>query len=196
MKTEAIVAGHGGQGVLELANWLAYYYLERGHHVAYTPSYGPETRGGKVKCYVVASDEPIDSPVVEAPDLLVVMNVPSMDFVPLLRPGGTLVINTSLVAGTDLRRDVTVVPVPATELAAGLGRFAPEPGRDTSLAANAVMLGAILARAGGAWEAERTTVESVFRHFLTDRKVVFVPLDLAATELGFRSVARPLPAPA
>jgi 2-oxoglutarate ferredoxin oxidoreductase subunit gamma len=190
MKTEAILAGHGGQGILELANWLAYFHLVKGRHVAYTPSYGPETRGGKVKCYVVASDATIDSPIVEEPDLLVVMNIPSMDYVPLLKPGGVLLFNSSLVKESPTRTDVTVREVPAGDLAAGLGAYAPEKGRDTAFAANSVMLGAVLAVSGGDWGTERGTVEAVFHHFLTDRKAGFIPLNLQAAELGFAHILR------
>lgn len=189
MKIEAIIAGHGGQGVLELANNLAYYHLLKGRHVAYTPSYGPETRGGKVKCYVVGSDEPIDSPVVEEPDLLVVMNIPSMDYVTLLKTGGTLVVNSSLVREPGVRRDVRVVEVPATETAAGLGEFSPEPGRDTTIVANSVMFGAYLAMTGEDFTNESETVKHVFEHFLTDRKAAYIPLNMRAVQLGFELVA-------
>ncbi len=188
MRSEAIVAGHGGQGVLELANWLAYYHLANGRHVASTPSYGPETRGGKVRGSVVAADAPIDSPIIETPDLLVVMNTPSLDFVPMLRPGGTLLVNRSLVAEVAPRPGLRVVEVPATDLAAGLFAFAPEPGLDTSMAANAVVFGAILALGAGEWATVRGPVEEVFRHTLTDRKQAYRPLDLRATESGFRWV--------
>ncbi len=195
MKSETIVAGHGGQGVLELANWLAYFHLLQGRHVAYTPSYGPETRGGKVKCYVVASDEPIDSPIVEEPDLLIAMNTPSMDYVPLLRPGGTLLVNSSLVRDGPDRTDVTVERVPAAELAAALSRFLPEGGRDASIAANSVMLGAVLAASHEDREHATATVEGVFRHFLTDRKAAYLPLNLHAVAAGFEHLAkRPLTA--
>jgi len=196
MKTEMILAGHGGQGVLELANWLAYFHLARGRHVAYTPSYGPETRGGKVKCYVVVSDETIDSPIVEEPDLLVVMNIPSMDFLPLLKSGGTLLVNSSLVKDAHRRTDVRVTEVPAAEIAGGLGRYKPEGGRDTSIAANSVMLGAALAIEHEDFEKERETIEGVFRHFLTDRKARYIPLNFHAVEEGFRFVSGSPPIPA
>ncbi len=191
MKRETIVAGHGGQGVLELANWLAYSQLVRGRHVAYTPSYGPETRGGKVRCYVVASDDPIASPIVETPDLLIVMNTPSMDFVPSLRPGGTLLVNRSLVGDVPAHPELHVVEVPATQLAADLGPSFPEAGPDTSIAANAVMLGAVLALEGGRWPDEAPIVDRVLRHYLTDRKAALLPLDAAAAETGFRSIRDP-----
>jgi 2-oxoglutarate ferredoxin oxidoreductase subunit gamma len=190
MKIETILAGHGGQGVLELANWLAYFHLVKGRHVAYTPSYGPETRGGKVKCYVVSSDEPIDSPIVEDPDVLVVMNTPSMDFVPLLKAGGTLLVNSSLVKESPRRDDVKVVGVPATEIAGGLRAYSPEKGRDTTIAANSVMFGACLAVDGENLREEQALVQEVFGHFLTGRKATYIPLNVKAVEEGFEHVSR------
>jgi 2-oxoglutarate ferredoxin oxidoreductase subunit gamma len=199
VKVEVIVAGHGGQGVLELANNLAYYHLLKGRHVAYTPSYGPESRGGKVKCYVVASDDAIDSPIVEEPDFLIVMNIPSMDFVPMLKPGGTLMVNTSLVTSPPARKDIRVVGVPATEIAASLKEFGPEGGKDTSIAANSVMLGACLGLTLWLQEPELLVIQEVFEHFLTDRKAAYVKLNMEAVRAGYsyaregRTVVAPLP---
>jgi 2-oxoglutarate ferredoxin oxidoreductase subunit gamma len=190
MKIETILAGHGGQGVLELANWLAYFNLVRGRHVAYTPSYGPETRGGKVKCYVVSSDERIDSPIVEDPDILVVMNRPSLDFLPLLKAGGTLLVNSSLVKEIPQRTDVTVAEVPATEIAGGLRDYSPEKGKDTAIAANSVMFGACLAVSGENLQAEIEGIREVFGHFLTGRKAAYIPLNVKAVEEGFAHVTR------
>jgi 2-oxoglutarate ferredoxin oxidoreductase subunit gamma len=195
MKIETILAGHGGQGVLELANWLAYYNLVKGRHVAYTPSYGPETRGGKVKCYVVSSDEQIDSPIVDDPDILVVMNTPSMDFVSLLKTGGTLVVNSSLVAESHRRGDVKVVEVPATEIAGGLRAYSPEKGKDTAIAANSVMFGACLAVSGESIRDELDRIREVFGHFLTGRKASYIPLNVKAVEEGFEHVMRSRSAP-
>jgi len=189
MKIETILAGHGGQGVLELANWLAYFHLVKGRHVAYTPSYGPETRGGKVKCYVVSSDEAIDSPIVEDPDVLVVMNSPSMDFVSLLKTGGTLVVNSSLVKESHRRADVKVVEVPATEIAGGLRAYSPEKGKDTTIAANSVMFGACLAVSGENLRDELALVQEVFVHFLSGRKAAYIPLNVKAVEEGFEHVS-------
>jgi 2-oxoglutarate ferredoxin oxidoreductase subunit gamma len=190
MKIETILAGHGGQGVLELANWLAYFNMVKGRHVAYTPSYGPETRGGKVKCYVVSSDERIDSPIVDDPDILVVMNAPSMDFVPLLKTGGTLLVNSSLVSESHRRDDVKVVEVPATEIAGGLRAYSPEKGKDTAIAANSVMFGACLAVSGESIQDELDRIREVFGHFLTGRKAVYIPLNVKAVEEGFGHVTR------
>jgi len=190
MKTEVIAAGHGGQGVLELANYISYFQILKGRHAAYTPSYGPETRGGKVKCYVVVSDKLIDSPIVEEPDILIVMNIPSMDFVPILKAGGTLVVNSSLVSQGLDRNDINVMRVPATELAAGLKEFGPPGGRDTSIAANSVMFGAYLALMGELLQNELEAVREVFDHFFTDRKAAYIPLNLRAVQEGYEFVIK------
>jgi 2-oxoglutarate ferredoxin oxidoreductase subunit gamma len=182
-KVQVIAAGHGGQGILELANYIAYHEFLKGRHVAYTPSYGPESRGGRVKCYVVAADEEIDSPIVDEPDYLIVMNLPSMDFVGMLRKGGTLLVNSSLVPEDPERRDIQVYKIPASEIAANLSKLNLANFDDTKIAANSVMFGAYLsiAREG----LDSTVVSRVFAHFFTDRKEAYVPLNIAAVQKGF-----------
>ncbi len=188
MKVEVITAGQGGQGVLELANYIAYFEIMKGRHAAYTPSYGPESRGGKVKCYVVASDEQIDSPIVEEPDVLIVMNALSMDFVPMLKAGGTLIFNSSLVEQGPRRTDIKVRRVPATALAASLKELGPPGGGDTSIAANSVMFGAFLAVAGEPLAGQTEAVREVLAHFFTERKAAYIMLNSRAVETGYAFV--------
>lgn len=190
MKTQIITAGHGGQGILDLANFISYHHLLKGRHVAYTPSYGPESRGGKVKCYVVASDEEVDSPIVEEPDCLIVMNTPSMDFVPMLKKGGTLLMNTSLISEEPGRNDIVVVKVPATDIAAGLSELHLEGVGDPTIAANSVMFGAYLALSETDFDKEAPEVNQVLKHFLTDKKSVYIPLNLNAVGRGHAFVTR------
>jgi 2-oxoglutarate ferredoxin oxidoreductase subunit gamma len=196
LKSGMIISGYGGQGVLELANNLSYYQLLKGRHVAYTPSYGPETRGGKVKCFVVVSDEEIGSPMVEEPDFLIVMNRPSMDFVPLLCRGGSLLMNSSLIPEDPERRsDIRVFKIPATELADALrSEVGFKTMKDTKITANSVMFGAYLAVSGETLESV-TTVRQVFTHFLIDRKAQYIPLNLEAVNKGFKFAERLLIAP-
>ena len=191
MKTQIIFAGHGGQGVLELANNVCYFELLKGRHVAYTPSYGPESRGGKVKCYVVYSDQEIDSPIVEQPDYLVVMNAPSMDYTGLLRKGGTLFMNSSLIALAPSRDDIQTIKIPATEIAAALKDSSTPEIQDTQIAANSVMLGAYL----GVTEnyLDDQVLKSVFGHFLVDRKAVYIPLNMSAALKGYQFIQKIAP---
>lgn len=137
MHEEAIFAGFGGQGVLFAGQLLAYAAMHEGKHVTWIPSYGPEMRGGTANCTVVVSDAPIGSPVVRYPSIAVVFNNPSMDkYAPLVKPGGLLVINTSLVTIPTDRTDITLLQIPATETANTLG--------ETRLT-NVILTGAMLA---------------------------------------------------
>jgi 2-oxoglutarate ferredoxin oxidoreductase subunit gamma len=138
MKSEIVISGFGGQGALFAGQVLAHAALAADRHTTWYPAYGPEMRGGTAHCVVTVSDEPIGSPVVRHPQAAIVMNIPSLDrYEPLVRPGGVLVINGSLVDRPARRRDITVITVPADEVARELG--------DVRLA-NMVLVGALLAR--------------------------------------------------
>ncbi len=122
METSIIIAGFGGQGVLFAGQLLAYAGMDNGKHVTWIPSYGPEMRGGTANCTVIVSDEPVGAPVVAKPDVAVVLNLPSFEkYEGLVKPGGLLVINSSLIQAECLRDDIEVVAVPANEIADELG---------------------------------------------------------------------------
>ncbi len=124
MQEEVIFAGFGGQGVLFAGQLLAYAAMREGKHVTWVPSYGPEMRGGTANCIVVVSDEPIGSPIVRHPSVAVVFNNPSMlKYSSLVKRGGLLVVNRSLVLATTERDDITVLSIPATDLANELGEI-------------------------------------------------------------------------
>ena len=194
MKKQIIIAGHAGQGVLELEYYFSYYVILKGRLVAYTPSYGPETRGGKVKCYVVTSDEAIDSPIVEAPEYLLVMNDPSMDYVSLLKKNGMLLMNSSLIDMEPSRSDIHVTRIPATEMAFGLKDTGLKAGiQDTKIVANTVMLGAYLSVEGEELDEELTN--KIFSRFLTGRKSPYVKLNISAVRRGYEYVKNKVQAP-
>ncbi len=136
MQQEVIIAGFGGQGVLFAGQLLAYTAMDEGKAVTWIPSYGPEMRGGTANCTVVISDEEIGSPFVKNPTAVIAMNKPSLDkFEMLVKPGGVLVVNSSMVDRPVERKDITVVNIPANEIAESLG---------SSRSANMVLLGALL----------------------------------------------------
>ena len=118
MTREIIIAGFGGQGVLLLGQILAQAGMLAQRQVTWMPSYGPEMRGGTANCSVCLSDEPIGSPLVLEPDVLIAMNQPSLDkFVDSVVPGGKIIIDSTMIATAPERDDVTVYRVPATQLA-------------------------------------------------------------------------------
>jgi 2-oxoglutarate ferredoxin oxidoreductase subunit gamma len=122
IQEEIIISGFGGQGTLFAGQLLAYAAMDSGHHVTWIPSYGPEMRGGKARCTVIVSDEEIGSPLVRRPSAAIVLNIPSMDaFEPAVKPGGVLVVNSSLVPRKSERDDMRVIYAPATDMAEELG---------------------------------------------------------------------------
>ncbi|MGD8439187.1 MAG: 2-oxoacid:acceptor oxidoreductase family protein [Holophagae bacterium] len=122
MQNDVIMAGFGGQGILLIGKMLAYAGMREGKEVSWLPSYGPEMRGGTANCTVVISDRPVGSPVIRSPRAVVAMNLPSLDkFEPDVRPDGLLIINTSLIDRPASRTDLTIIEVPANEIANSLG---------------------------------------------------------------------------
>lgn len=118
METSIIIAGFGGQGVLLAGQLLAYAGMDAGKNVTWIPSYGPEMRGGTAHCVVIISDDTIGAPIVNRPDIAVVLNQPSYDkYEQLVKPGGLLVVNSSLIDTYPSRDDIDVVQIPANAIA-------------------------------------------------------------------------------
>ena len=124
METNLCVAGFGGQGVMTLGKFLADATCNStDENVTFFPSYGAEQRGGTANCFVVISDDEVGTPVGDVMDDLIVMNGPSLaKFLPKLKAGGHLFINSSIVDEHQVdRTDVAVVKAPVTELALEMG---------------------------------------------------------------------------
>ena len=136
MTKEFIFAGFGGQGMLLIGKFMAMACMLDGKHVSWLPSYGPEMRGGTANCSVIVSDEEVASPLVDMADCIVAMNLPSLDkFESHVRPGGTLVINSSIIERKCSRDDITVVYCDAMRIAEAVGN---------PKGANVAILGALL----------------------------------------------------
>ena len=122
MEKTFIFAGFGGQGMLLIGKFVAMACMLDGKHVSWLPSYGPEMRGGTANCSVIVSDDPVASPLVDKADVIVAMNRPSLDkFEGHVKPGGVLVINSSIIDRKAVRDDITVVYCDANGIAAILG---------------------------------------------------------------------------
>ena len=135
--TKMFFAGSGGQGVLTMGQMLTYAAMYADMNTTWLPSYGPEMRGGTANCTVVVSpDKPVSCPLIYEADNVVVMNLPSLTkFESLVKPGGNLFVNTSLIDQKPTRTDINVYNVPANDLAMELGN---------ARTANVVMLGALV----------------------------------------------------
>lgn len=137
MQTEVFLAGFGGQGVMFAGQVLAYAAMDIGREVTWIPSYGPEMRGGTANCTVVIADEEIGSPLVDQPPAVIVMNLPSLDkYESSVKPGGVLIVNSSMVDRAVTRNDINWLSIPCNEIAEQAG--------DKRMA-NVVATGALLA---------------------------------------------------
>jgi len=175
MTSDIIMAGFGGQGILMIGNLLAVTAMEEGKNVTYFPAYGVEMRGGTANCTVVVSDEEIGSPVVGRPRALLIMNGPSMEkFLPMLAPGGDLIINSSLVDARQMnRQDVRLLSVPADDIARNkIG---------SRQMASMVALGAYVARSG---IVKLSTVYECLPKVISKKYEKFIPLNVNALEEG------------
>ncbi len=138
METSIIIAGFGGQGVLFAGQLLTYAGMDQGRHVTWIPSYGPEMRGGTANCTVIISDDEIGAPTVARPDVAVALNLPSFEkYEPLVKPGGVLIVNKSLISEQSERTDIAIVEVRANRIAKEFGSVK---------MANMAALGALLAK--------------------------------------------------
>ncbi len=173
MQQEVIIAGFGGQGVLFTGLLLTYAGMDAGKEVTWIPSYGPEMRGGTANCTVVISDEEIGSPFVLNPTAVIAMNLPSLEkFEDLVKPGGVLVVNTSMVNRSVDRDDITVVNVPANDIAETIGN---------KRAVNMVMLGALL---GNSDILSLEALEAALEAHLPERHKKTLPMNKEALRQG------------
>ena len=118
MKKGYIFAGFGGQGMLLIGKFVAIANMLDGKHVSWLPSYGPEMRGGTANCSVIVSDEEVASPMIDKPDVLIAMNLPSLDkFEHTVKPGGLIVVNSSIIDRKVQRDDVKVVYCDSAKIA-------------------------------------------------------------------------------
>ena len=135
-----LIAGFGGQGLLFAGKFLVHKGMLEGKEVSWLPSYGPEMRGGTANCSVIVSDDPVGSPIVDHPDVLMVMNLPSLDkYEDAVVPGGMIFVDSTLVERKVTRPDVKVFYVPATRMASE-NNMAP--------LANMILVGKILRELG------------------------------------------------
>jgi len=140
MQQEIIISGFGGQGALFAGMLLAYAGMDSGKNVTWIPSYGPEMRGGTAHVIVIIADEEIGSPVIRRPSAAIVLNNPSMEkYESLVKEGGVLVYNSSLIASPTRRTDIRYIAAPASDMATELGSVK---------MANVVALGALVAATG------------------------------------------------
>ena len=174
MTTNILISGFGGQGVLFTGKFLAYEGLLENKEVTWLPSYGPEMRGGTCNCSVIISDTNIGSPLVPYPDVLIAMNLPSLDkFENDIVPGGMVFYDSSLIERGVTRTDIRAFPIPATKMANDAG-FA--------TLANMIVMGKML-KETNMFPAE--TIDKTLAKVVSARKQNLLELNKTAIRLGY-----------
>ena len=174
MTSKILIAGFGGQGILFAGKALAFTGLKVDKEVSWLPSYGPEMRGGTANCSVTISDEPIGSPIVDKPNILVAMNLPSLEkYLNETEKNGYIVYDSSLISKEVVREDVSVFGIPATKLA-----------NDNGLVglANMIIMGKVIK------ETNVLTLDQIknsLSQMVPAKKVELLEKNIKAIELGY-----------
>ena len=168
-----LFSGFGGQGILFAGKFVAYKGLMDGKNVSWLPSYGPEMRGGTASCGVIVGDEAVGSPIVSNPDVLVAMNLPSLDkYESSVAPGGMIFVDSTLVTRPVNRTDVTVYALPATQMASDNG---------TPTLANMILVGKILAALN---DFDEASVRTALGKVISAKRADMLEVNLNAMKLG------------
>jgi len=171
--TQILIAGFGGQGILFSGKFLAYKGLMEELQVSWLPSYGPEMRGGTANCNVVLSDDPVGSPIITSPDVLIAMNLPSLEkYVDTVAPGGQVYVDSSLIEAKVERTDVEVFYIPATQMAKE---------EDIATLANMIIIGHLLENNK---ELSFRGTEAVVNKLVPAKKAALIELNMKALMLG------------
>jgi len=171
--TQILIAGFGGQGILFAGKFLAYKGLMEELQVSWLPSYGPEMRGGTANCNVILSDSPVGSPIITEPDVLIAMNLPSLQkFVNDVVPGGQIYVDSALISEKVERTDVQVFYIPVTQMAKDQG---------IPTLANMIMLGHVLENNA---ELNFAGTDAVVNKLVPPKKAALIELNMKALTLG------------
>ena len=174
MTHEILIAGFGGQGILFAGKFLAYKGLQENRQVSWLPSYGPEMRGGTANCSVILSDDPIGSPIVSAPNVLMVMNLPSLDkYEDACVPGGIILTDTTLVTRMPARSDIRAYGVPATKLAADNG---------FPTLANMILIGKLIRESGAV---SMDDLAEAMKKVVSAKHMDLIDINLKAIDIGY-----------
>lgn len=168
-----LLAGFGGQGLLFAGKVAAYCGLLENREISWLPSYGPEMRGGTANCSVCISDAPIGSPLILAPNALVTMNLPSLTkFIDTVEPGGTVLVDSSMIGKKVERDDLNVHYIPATKLAED---------NDLKGLANIVLIGKLFKELGFC---SRETINTAIEKSVPPSKAALLEQNKKALQLG------------
>ncbi len=174
MTTQILIAGFGGQGVLFAGKFIAYKGLLEQKEVSWLPSYGPEMRGGTANCSIILSDDPVGSPIVSTPDVLIAMNLPSLDkYEAETVSGGSIFVDSTLIGRKVERSDVKAFYIPATKMAADAG---------IPTLANMIMMGKMIKETG---LVNFGDITEALKKVVSAKRANLMDLNIKALEMGY-----------
>ena len=174
MPHQILIAGFDSQGVQYAGKFQPNKAMVEDKNISWLPSYGPEMRGGTANCSVVLTDMPVGSPIITNPDVLVAMNLPSLQkFVDTVVPGGKIFVDSTLIDAKVERTDVEVFYVPATQMAKDAG---------FSTLANMILMGKVIKETGAVrFDNNKETLES----FIPAKKAKLIDINCQALQAGY-----------
>ena len=170
---QIVIAGFGGQGLLFSGKVLAYAGLIEGRELRWLPSYGTEMRGGTANCNVILSDAPVGSPIVNTPNVLMVMNNPSLDkYENAVQPGGKIFLDSTLIARKVTRTEKKTKNNTNTKKTKNKGM---------PTLANMILLGALISKTGCVRE---ESLADALHKGIPARKADLFDLNMQALQAG------------
>jgi 2-oxoglutarate ferredoxin oxidoreductase subunit gamma len=173
MTNKVIISGFGGQGVLAAGKLLAYAAMLQGKHVSWLPSYGPEKRGGASNCHIFISDEPVGSPFITDPNVVIAMSKPAFDkYEKLIEKGGVMICDSSILEDKNYKKDFKIISVPATKIAVESGN---------PKMANVILIGKLLTEMK---LIDKKYVVDAMTEVLPEEKHFLIPQEVELLEIG------------
>jgi 2-oxoglutarate ferredoxin oxidoreductase subunit gamma len=179
LKTEKniLIAGFGGQGVVMAGNVLAYAAVEAGKNLLATVSYGAEMRGGTARANLTISDNEIDSPIIDVPNLAMIMNAPSfVKYIDVIEKGSSVILNSSMIDDELIESkdgSLDLVRVDATNYAIKMGNIK---------VANIIMLGVLVRHTG---ILDKDSIKHGMERAFRKNKKALIYINDEAFELGY-----------
>ena len=174
MSCNILFAGFGGQGILFAGKFVAYKGLLENKQVSWLPSYGPEMRGGTANCSVILSESPVGSPIVSNPDILMVMNLPSLDkYENSVKTGGKIFVDSTFIDRKVNRDDVDVYYIPATKMASDAG---------VPTLANMILLGKVIKETG---VISLDGMKTMFEKIISAKRQNLIETNLTTIDMGY-----------
>ena len=149
MKTDIILAGVGGQGILSIATVIGAAALQKNYYLKQAEVHGMSQRGGSVQSNLRISDRPIASdliPLGSADLILAVEPMESLRYLPFLNKNGWLVTNSVPFVNIDHYPDMERIlsEIKALPHSVTLGADALAETCGSAKVSNMVMLGAAI----------------------------------------------------